>query len=253
MASSQQAGNSLVGEIRFPPSAEADEKTGGRKIRLDLREPQRALWFWYHLVRADVTVASTVRIGTKAVDFLLGPDVYLECEKFACDAETVHIAAPSESEQVVLYARHYLGEATPNISGWSKNKPHVRIGWEPLHYPWNQYSMPEPREQSVTPEIEDAFLKLRRVLMPFRARGHEDVARGIELIENPSFAGSGLARELLDFCLKENLIRRDRGLYVLIRNELNNRGIHWTDLMHVRQVSPEIALFLRDFLKWRGC
>ena len=85
---SLDAGKPLVGEIQFPPPFGADEKTGGRKVRLDLRDTQRDLWFWRSLMTADIAVASAVRIGTRAADFLLGPDVDLECEAFACDAGT---------------------------------------------------------------------------------------------------------------------------------------------------------------------
>jgi hypothetical protein len=112
--SSQDPGRPLVGEIRFPAPIGTDEQTSGRKVRLDLRETGSALWFWRHLLAADIAVAGAVRFGTRAADFVLGPDVDLECDAFACDAATVRVTAPSENEGVVLLAKRYLGDAVRN-------------------------------------------------------------------------------------------------------------------------------------------
>lgn len=248
---SSEAGQALLGEIRFPSPEGADEKTGGRKVRLQLRESGRPLWFWRHLVCADIAVAGAVRIGAKAADFFLGPDVDLECGGFACDAGTVRVTARGEKEAVVLSAQRYLGDATPELSSWGENQFHLRVDWKPLLYPWNRYAASGPQDPRLTTEMREAFLKLRRVLMPFRARGYEDVARAVDLIENPAVAGRGLARQLLAFCRERKLVLREGGFYVLSRQELNNRGIYWENLRG-RQLSPPIASFLAEFLDWPG-
>jgi hypothetical protein len=247
--SSQDPGRPLVGEIRFPAPIGAGEKTGGRKVRLDLQNSASGLWFWRNLLVADIAVAGTVRIGSDGADFVLGPGVDLECEAFACDAATVRVSTPSESEGVVLLAKRYVGDAVPELSSWSEM--HLRVGWDNLRYPWNGFPPPETRGPHVTAETREAFLKLRRLLMLFQARGHGDLARSIDLIENPAFAGSGLARRLLSYCVEGGLIRKDGTFYELSREELDRRGISWEDLQGHR-ISSSIALFLDDFLERGG-
>jgi hypothetical protein len=114
--SSEDRDRPIFGEIRFPAPIGTDEKTGGRKVRLDLQSTGTALWFWRNLLSANIAVASAVRIGTGAADFVLGPDVDLECDEFACDAPTVRVTTPSESERVVLVAKQYRDDAVPEIS-----------------------------------------------------------------------------------------------------------------------------------------
>ena len=250
--SSTNKGKPLVGEIRYPPPDGSGDKAGGRKVRLDLSDTGRALWFWRNLLTADIAVAGAVGIGTGAVDFLLGPDVDLECDEFTCDARAIRVLAPSETEGVVLSAERYSGEAVPELSSWGNGTLYLRVGWKPLNYPWNRYPLPESaKDPRITGEIRQAFLKLRRLLMLFRAKGYGDLARSADLVENPAFAGSGLARELMDYCLDKKLMKKVGALYELSRQELDDRGLNWDDLRG-RRISAPIASFLSDFLKWRG-
>jgi hypothetical protein len=249
--SSQDSGSPLVGEIEFPAPVGAAEKTSGRKVRLDLQNTGSALWFWHSLLAADIAVADAVRIGTRGADFVLGPDVDLECDAFACDAATVRVTSSSEQEGVVLLAQRYVGDAVPQLSTDGNGMPHLRVGWQPLRYPWNRFPLPENRGARITGEVRAAFLKLRRFLMLFQAQGHAQLARSSDLIENPAFAGSGLARKLLDYCLERKLVRKVGVLYELSRQELDDRGISWEDLRGHR-ISSSIASFLTEFLKWRG-
>jgi hypothetical protein len=240
----------LVGEIRFPAPTGTDEKTGGRKVRVDLQDTGNGLWFWRNLLAADIAVASAVRIGTRVSDFVLGPDVDLECEAFACDAATVRVTAPIESEGVALLAKRYLGDAVPQLSSWGSTL-HLHVRWQPLLYPWNRYPLLVSKDPIITTEIWEAFLKLRRLLLLFQAKGFGDLARSEDLIENPAFAGSGLARKLLDYCLERKLIRKDGSFYYLSREELNARSINWDDIRR-HQISSPVASFLGDFVAWRG-
>lgn len=246
--SSQDAGRPMMGEIRFPALIGTDEKMGGRKVRLDLRDTGAPLWFWRNLLAADIAVVGAVRIGAGAGDFVLGPDVDVDCESFACDAATLRITTPNEHEGAVLLAKQYLGDAVPQISGDQNGTPYLRVQWQPLRYPWNGFELRDTRDPRITAATREAFLKLRRLLMLFQARGYGDLARSVDLIENPAFAGSGLARRLLNYCVANGLIRKVGAFYELSRRELDDRGISWEDL-HGRRISSSIALLLDDFLE----
>jgi hypothetical protein len=246
--SSQDTGRPMMGEIRFPASIGTDEKMGGRKVRLDLRDAGAPLWFWRNLLAADIAVGGAVRIGSGAGDFVLGPDVDIDCEAFDCDAATLYVRTPNEHEGVVLVAKQYVGSAVPQISGGEGGTPYLRVHWQPLRYPWNGFELREARDPRITAATREAFLKLRRLLMLFQARGYGDLARSADLIENPAFAGTGLARRLLNYCVANGLIRRTGSFYELSRRELDDRGISWEDL-HGRRISSSIAQLLDDFLE----
>jgi hypothetical protein len=244
---SAENGSALIGELRFPERGKSSDKTGGRKVRVHLRQPEEGLWFWRQLALSDIAIGSKVRVGVPAADFLLGPDIDLECEDFECDASIVQVTARSDAEAVVLSARQYIGDGTPEIFGLGGEKFYLRVTWEPRNYPWNQYPRAEPPDPRLKPGVKAAFLKLRRLLLLFRARGYEDVARSADLIDNPELAGAGQTLELLAYCLKNKLILQQGGFYVLNLRELSNRGIHWEDLRG-RRISARIAEFLERFV-----
>ena len=84
--------------------------------------------------------------------------------------------------------------------------------------------------------------------MRFRGDGYGEIARHEDLIENTAVAGSGLARDLLNFCVDRRLIRRERPFYVLDRDEMNKLGINWQDIRE-RRISQFVGRFLGEFLE----
>jgi hypothetical protein len=209
------------------------------------------LWFWRNLLSANIAVTASVRVGTPKTDFVLGPDVDLECDGFACEAPIVRVNTQNESERVVLAAKRYLSDAVPDISSGPSGTVHLRVDWEPMRYPWNRFLLTKSRDHRITGEIREAFLKLRRLLMLFQAKGFYDLRRSADLVENPAFAGAGLARNMLDYCVQQKLIRRGGTFYELSRTALDDRGISWDDIPRGR-ISPPIASFLNDFLSWKS-
>lgn len=188
-----------------------------------------------------------VRIGVPRVDFVLGPDVEVDCGTFTCESNAVRVLAPREEIAVSLAAQGYHGEVV-ELLGRHDDRVGLRVNWASPQYPWNRYAWRQERGMPVSPELQDAFLKLRRILVRFRAEGFDEIARHEDLIENSAVAGSGLARSLLQFCIESRLIRKARPWYVLERQAMNQLGIHWQDIRE-RRMSPTIVQFLRNFLQ----
>lgn len=239
---SSNARDDIVGEIVFPTA----EKQSKRRVSLLLTDSRRGVWFWRQLASANLSVAADVRIGAGS-DFVLGPDVDLECAAFCCEAGVVRIVAPTVSEQVVIEAESYGGKAAPEVASFDP-RPHLKVAWKPLGYPWSRY--PLASEHAVTAETKEAFVRLRRILKPFRATVHfDDLACAAELIDRA--AGADLAGDILEFCQKKKLLSRTSDSYLLDRAVLDDLGIHWEDLAG-RKVSPKIASFLNEFSRWRA-
>lgn len=238
----------IDGEITLGVSADAPER--GQRIRISLREEGESLWLWRHLHSADIQVAHELRLGAPGVDFVLGPDVEVDCDTFRCMSSAIRVTAPRDDIAVTLSARTYEGDAV-ELLGRHEDRVGLRVDWAPLKYPWNPYTWPQANKIQIGPEIQDAFLKLRRILVRFRAEGYDEIARHEDLIENTAVGGSGLARLLLDFCIERRLVRRDRPWYVLDRQTMDQLGINWGDIRE-RRISQSIASFLAEFLEERS-
>lgn len=239
---SSSARDDIAGEVVFPTS----EKESKRRVSLQIKDSGRGLWFWRQLAWANISIAADVRIGAGGVDFVLGPDVDLECDAFCCEAGVVRVVAPDDQEQVVIEAASYRGEMAPEVVSFDA-KPRLRVAWDPLRYPWSRY--PLDQAHGVTAEGKEAFVGLRRILKPFRATVHfDELSCPAVLIDR--IAGGGLARDMLQFCDKKRLIRSAGGSYLLNRSVLDSLGIHWEDLGG-RRVSQSIAAFLNEFSGWR--
>jgi hypothetical protein len=231
----------IVGEIIFPTSA----KESKRRVRLMLKNSKSGLWFWRQLAWANVSVAVDVRIGARGIDeFILGPNVDLDCETFCCEVGVVHIIAPNQEGQVVIEAQGYRDQTAPNITSFDQ-PPYLKVAWRPIGYPWSRYQL--TRRGVMIPGVQEAFVRLRRILNPFRSTVHfYDLSCPKNLINR--IAGEKLADDVLKYCMKKKLIRHSGDSYLLDRAVLDKLGIHWDDLQG-REVSDNIANFLNAFLE----
>lgn len=73
------------------------------------------------------------------------------------------------------------------------------------------------------------------------------MARHEDLLHNPVVAGSGHGRDMLNYCIRQRLIRSERPMYILDRDGLNRLGINWADIRE-RRLSQAIARFVQGFV-----
>ena len=93
-------------------------------------------------------------------------------------------------------------------------------------------------------------MRLRRILKPFRATVHfDELSCSVAMIDR--IAGTSLAGDILQFCERKGLIKRQGDSYLLDRDVLDRLRISWEDLSG-RVVSGGIASFLTEFSKWRS-
>ena len=236
---SSRINEEVMGEIVFPTL----DNDSNHRVNLHLKDAERGLWFWRNLARANISVMADVQIGAGGFDFALGPDVDLECLAFTCNAEVVRVNALNDEEQVVIQAESYRSKVAPRIVSYNAN-PCLKVAWDSLRHPWVHYRLDEVRGEATG--MRGAFIRLRRLLNPFRATVHfNQLSCPAALMDR--IAGFGLARDMLIFCERMNLIRRVGNVYLLNRNVLDRNGINWVDLGG-RQVSCGIADFLNTFL-----
>ncbi len=242
-------GTPIEGEIAWlviRPDNPSEGEKSARRLPLILQNSEAGIWFWRRLAHATVQVSVPVQLGLAAHDFILGPDVDIECEAFACKSPALRVIAGDEGHAVTIAARTYGADDSPTIIGRPEDRGEFRVSWELMRYPWVANRFAAQESVTVTPRIREAVQKFRRILVFFRAEGHDDIARSVELIENRAVAGTGLARDVLEFCLKKRLISRGPNFYLLNRAAMDRRAINWRDI-NTRNLSPAIAEFFKDF------
>jgi hypothetical protein len=146
---------------------------------------------------------------------------------------------------VLITAETYRGDSV-ELLGTHNERKYLGVNWVPRHYPWTLYARIAEPEIPVSQEMKEAFRKLRRVLVCFRAEGYGEMARHEDLLHNVIVAGSGSGRQILNYCVKEKLIRTEGPMYILDRDALNRLGINWPDIRE-RRLSQSIARFLKGF------
>ena len=242
---SSDDGTSICGELAG--GVIGKHSVVAQRLPVHLVATDGGLWIWRRIAYADVQIAGLVTIGAPDSDFLLGPDVDLEAKSFACNSRAVRILAPTAERAVALTAQEYLGSGVEFL-GAHTERLHLRISWTPRQHPWARYAVEIEPDVPVGPEIRDAFRRLRRVLVCFRAAGYSDMARHQDLLENPAIAGSGLGREILRYCIRQRLVRHEPPMYVLDRGAVDRLGITWADVRE-RRISQPIARFLNGFIE----
>ncbi len=242
---SSDEGNDIFGELTI--GAIGKPPRTGQRLRVHLLDAEGGLWVWRRLLYADIQISGLVTIGAPDTDFLLGPDVDIEAGSFACSSRTVRILAAMPEMAVLLTAQEYLGNVV-DFLGTHDERLHLRVSWRPRQHPWARYAVDVEASVPVGPEIREAFRRLRRVLVCFRAAGYSEMARHQDLLDNPATAGTGPGREILNYCVRQRLIRREPPMYVLDRDAVDRLGITWPDVRE-RRISQPIARFLSGFVE----
>lgn len=240
---SSEEGEEIIGEFSSGNMAERR----GQRLSIRLRDQGSGLWFWRRLLHADIQTSQQIRIGAADTEFLLGPAVVVEAGSFACDSAYLRVLAPTQEMAVLLTAQAYVG-APVELLGSHSQRLHLGVSWMPRQHPWAPYVIDVDPTVPMSPEIKENFRRLRRILVWFRAEGHGELARHQDLLDNPAVAGSGRGRDMLNYCIKQGLIRRERPMYVLDRAELDRLGINWSDIQQ-RRITQANARFLEGFLR----
>lgn len=209
-----------------------------------LTGPQHRVWIWRRIMHADVRIDSGIELGSAQRDFTIGPDVGIECDTFVCSAANLWVNAPTDDDFIVVEARTNVGSSQPRIGG---KRDRLFVRWDPLQYPWIDRRLPEMTTDERSPAVMDAFRHLRRILMWFRAKGYDDIARHADFVNKVAPGGTHAAQQVLEFCLERGLIRQAGPLYDLDLNRFANLGVHW-DQMRKGEMNPKVRRLLAEFL-----
>lgn len=218
----------------------------GTPLNFVVTGSQDPIWFWRRLTHASLSVESEVQLGLAGGEFRLGPAVDVECRTLSCPGELRVFGADSEDEEVALIAESFepMGRS-PVIRG---TRFYVRGGTVP--WPWSAHRGDEPSSPGATQAVIDAYNHLARILLWFRAQGHEGIGRVDDLVEVAAAGATLIARQLVDYCAMRGLIERQDKLYMLRGDVIASYGINYTDLKRRTLRQPVIEL-LSAFLSQR--
>ena len=213
-----------------------------------LTETQHGLWFWRRLERATIDVDSNVSIGTIERDFVLGPDVILECNQLKFESRNVSILTArngNDGEGVILRARIIDGQPRLNTYG---PKEKLQVFGSNLKHPWAQWLTIEPTIEPSNKEVHEAFVDLRRLLRRFRAHGYGELGRHVSIIDKLAVGQNSARQDLLNYCIKRKIVFKDDQLYKLNSKAIDELGINIAHL-HNGMYTQKLELFLSDFIK----
>jgi hypothetical protein len=213
-----------------------------------LTEVHHGLWFWRRLERAIVDVDSNVSIGTNEHDFILGPDVVLDCHQLKFNSRNVRIFTAKNGHNVEgVTLRAHAIDGQPRLSVYGPPEK-LQVFGSGLMHPWVQWLTKEPAAELPDAVVRRAFVDLRRLLGRFRAHGYGELGRHASVIENLAVGQSPTRQKLLNYCIKRGNMFKDGQLYKLDSKVIDALGI---SLAHLRNgvYTPKLAVFLREFFE----
>jgi len=215
-----------------------------------LTEVQRGLWFWRRLNRATINIDCDVNLGTGDHDFVLGPDVDLECGQLSCDSKNlrIHVGKDDKDDADVVVRANAI-EGQPRLSVYGLPKRFLVFSPD-LLYPWVQFKAKVPPVRPSNKQIQDAFADLRQILSWFRARGYGELGRNADFIDTRVIGQNETRREIMNYCIEQGLIFRDGGLYKLNSENIDKLGINLTQLRY-GVLTEKLEVFFNKFLSAR--
>ena len=184
-----------------------------------------------------IAPTSVCVIGSAEQSLVIGPDVRIECASLEVEAPTMRVLTGSEDIEFVSgQVGTPLGPPKLHVDGAGR----FRI-YGSAAYPFNSYVIaraPSPDR----PELREAFLNLRRILLTLRGHKHGEPAKNQTWMDS-KIAPGGPKRRLLEFLVENQIITRESGLYVADRSRMAAEGIVWDDLKR-GQLNRTVAEFL---------
>jgi hypothetical protein len=231
-----------VGVAHFPATASGNDSeqdfqfeflTGSMPVRLGQQ-----------LTAAIVDLETDVELGYPGRLMTLGPDVLLSCRVLRAVAAAYRIDAERRDvsdDEVALLVKSIEQPGTPELKVYGDG---FLLYADEAPFPWAPHRR-SPEKLAIPAERWEAFSRLRKILVHFRAHGKADLARLADFVDNILVGKSSIGKALLKLLLNRGLLERRGHIYVLSRKRMRDLGISRADLVESR-MSPGIAALLSE-------
>jgi hypothetical protein len=228
--------------------AENPEAPGAEGFDLTLRGGSENRMVFHHRLRnAIVSTTGTLALGTRESSFELAA-AELQVDRLEIRAPELVVRRYSDDQRVVVQAKS-VADDIHQVKVNAPDKNALSVDWSGAqHFPWAPYY--RPNVLSEEPNLEGAFLALRRILIWFRRDKREEFAKMREMIENVVVGRSELRQEVLGFLLDKGILHEAGHLFVLNEDAARSSGINWTALRHT-DPPAQLRVLLSEFLTWR--
>jgi hypothetical protein len=203
------------------------------------------IWFWRRLAYAQIHVRGAVELGSEGHPLLLGPSVLVESDQIKSSASEVFVTTRKDQD-VELTAGSFDPSSPVPLRIEHEGDGVFQIDWPSPDYRWFPYSLERPANGPISSTILSDFHLLRSALRRFRSQGFGPLARHQDIIDRIVFGNNLRGQALVRFLLREGILSRSSGLYVLNRERLNALGINWSDVTQYK-IGGEVAELLRRF------
>lgn len=174
-------------------------------------------------------------------------DIDIEAEKIVIKAKECILNTHNEGT-ITLKAKDILQEDY-SLSLKRIGTGDIQISWPGGHaFPWTEYYVQSDYSEDL--DFKDELYALKRILEPFRKHKKKGFAKQSEFIDNIIVKGNPLRRDLLNFLLKEGIMRKNSAAnqYLVEEEKLNSSGINWLSLKSLSMDhNKQLTAFLRTF------
>lgn len=197
----------------------------------------------------NVVIDLPINVSLSAARIELQAPVYISCKDVNITTSEILVGNSGIEECVTieadnLYANPYELNQQIVITNSTYSNSSLQLATRnKLSFPFVDYSVNKYENMNVSPDIEEKYHKMRRLLLMFRSNGKGKLARYQEKIDN-LIGGSEMGSRVLSALIKEEVIYSKGCLYFIDSNKLSMvLGISYDEIRSQR-VRTTVARFL---------
>ena len=203
---------------------------------------------------SDITIDApiTLRLAGNKID--ITSPTYLCCKKIKICVDEINICNREPESKVVIEPDEMIVATDtgnyPTICNNEKVGNHLVVIYPGrVEYPFSQYAVEDYKKNArLTPEMRDAYQKLRRTLIMFRSHSKGKLAKIKAKIDN-RIGKTDIGKKVIDSLLKKNIIYQDKQMYIINNTAMDKfLGVKF-DGIRTCVMSDAILLFLEDCCK----
>ena len=250
----------LVGG-EFEIWSDFEHETAPRSIPFTLRINEDSVLSFSRSIRdASLIVPCTVELGNSALEFQLGPSVYINSDTIRLKSNSLIVRGESilptdrePNDVVQLEARNFdpVGlNGPPAITVYTLETFHV--AWPGAEqFPWNPYKLEQSHVLSHFDEaMNQVYRRFKRIAVEFRSHSRGGLARSRQKIDTRRVLKGEVGRALLGRLTDDGILtlREGGSRYFWNPTEADSLlGVTWIDLRQ-GQIPDALWEYLSDFI-----
>ena len=179
---------------------------------------------------------------------------YINCKNLVVKSSELNYSNRGGLNNIIIEAEHIISETStgivPHIKGVGCNKDALSfICFDRLSYPYCDFQKKKSEEDvEISPEMVEAYKKMRRTLIMFRSHSKGQLAKHHEKIDN-RIGNTLVGKAVIDALLEKHIIYQDEHVYVIDNDSMDQYlGVKFDGIRNSTITKPMLK-FLDDIVK----